>query len=168
MKIQLTEVEKEIGALVGMARFNRAKKDNLPDRIGMPLENQEKYDINGAQAEFAFCKLLGCFWNTDMNIFKGADVGKDIQIRATEYPAGSLMVYDVDNSEDVYILAIHSAYGIDFRGMIKGSEAKQEKYFTREIRGKRLLKACYVISQQDLNPFTLTDLVRIKSSLRNL
>lgn len=91
----------------------------------------------GACGEIAFCKGLGKFWSPTVNTFHAiADVGKNIEVRATARDDGSLIVRDNDDPDRWYVLVTGEPPVMTIRGRIRGRDAKRDEYL-RNPHGHR-------------------------------
>lgn len=89
-------------------------------------------DIDGAAAEMAYAKSVGCFWCAGLNTFKAPDVGS-IQVRSTAHRNGHLIVRRNDADDDTFVLVLTDAPIFDIIGSMKGVEAKADEFW-REPR----------------------------------
>lgn len=95
---ELDNNEMKRGAIIGKRRSDEAIRMGGKDQHGF---TGDKYGISimGAQGELALNKIRGTSWDESVNTFKTkADVGLDIEVRATDHPNGCLLFrYHIDN-----------------------------------------------------------------------
>lgn len=106
----------------------------------------------GAVAEISISLVLGEHWHAFLENLghgdrKPPDVGKNIQVRATEYRRGHLIVHPSDHDSDLFVLVLVAGQTIHIRGWLPGSEAKLPKYWGDKMRNGR---PAFWIPQSDL------------------
>lgn len=151
MLVTLTEEEWKFAANRGLNFYWRAQRNKMRDQIGMDPVNNLSFHIFGAVGEFAFAKAFSYKWDTSMNVFKGADVGSEYQVRTTTYAnSPHLMMQERDDPEYIYILACVKLQEVHLRGWCHGYEGKLDCFKQTHIRGKPLPKENYAIPAKQL------------------
>lgn len=149
MIVTLTQEEMSMAAFIGCRRRVESVSSNRKENHGRQAAQAWDIDVEGAAAEMAYCKFRGTYWSASVNSFKGADVGKNIQVRGTHHKSGSLIVRGADNDNHFYVLVVGSAPTYRICGWIRGSDAKQEKY-KKAPNGR---PPAYFVPQSDLLSF---------------
>lgn len=91
----------------------------------------------GACGELAYCKGIGRFWSPTVNTFhETADVGSNVEVRATTREDGSLIIRSNDSPDRWYALVTGTPPLMTIRGRIKGSDARRPE-FQRDPHGHR-------------------------------
>lgn len=87
--------------------------------------------IEGAAAELAVAKYLNCHFPASVNTFKGADLGKNIQVRAREpnakYPP-QLIIRPTDQDDEVFVLVVGASPNWEIIGGIVGRDGKRPEW----------------------------------------
>lgn len=149
--VVLTISEIQIAATIGATRQIESMRQGLKDSHGYNGNETWDVHIEGAAAELAFCKFRGRYWNAPVNNFKEADVGQNVQVRATKYNNGSLIVRKGDNDDHYYILLTGRVPNFRVVGWITGAEAKNPDWL--ETKGNSREPA-YFVPQSALNGFS--------------
>lgn len=126
IEIKLTREEVLYAAKAGVyRRINSLAKDYKDYYKDMKnqVHGAWSIDIDGALAELAAAKWLGCYWGGHVDLFKGPDV-LDLQVRSTCYMNGSLIIRGRDHDEYNYLLVLTRCPFAFIVGYMKGSEAK--------------------------------------------
>ncbi len=128
-RVQLTREEAIAAALVGAQRRMISHYAGQRDTHGMPADMVWMFEMEGALAECAFAKLVGLYWSATVNTFKGADVGRKIQVRQTIHEFGTLRITKEDPDEDLFVLMTGKLGSYTFRGAVRGWKGKQEQWW---------------------------------------
>jgi len=130
--IDLTEDEIFEAAIVGVTRRLRNLMKNAPDPVGPHPSLRWGNDIEGACGERAFAKAANLYWPG-----VGAPRAHDVsgyQIRTALGDDLSLIVYERDADDDVYILVTGPAPRLTVCGWMTAAEAKQPQHWNKHAR----------------------------------
>lgn len=119
--VTLNEEEMALGVKLGTERWLESRK------MGLTTTSSSSLDIFGSQGEIACAKALNIEFEGNLNSFKNPDLKyMNIQVRATVYKMGRLIIKRNDDPSHIYIL-VQSKGGNKFAvvGWIKGKEAKR-------------------------------------------
>lgn len=123
-EVVLTDDEYFAAMVSGCMRRAAARAKGIVHAHNRGLEGSEAIDIMGAVGEACVAKYLDRFW-LGPGTFRGADV-HDLQVRATSYKTGHLIVTDRDLPDAKYIL-VYVVNGTGYiRGWCYGKEGMQE------------------------------------------
>lgn len=90
----------------------------------------------GAVGELAFAKYREIPWDESVDTYHGTpDVG-GVEVRATTYEDGHLVIRDNDADDRIFVLVTGSAPEVEIRGWIRGADAKRDE-FLRDPHGYR-------------------------------
>lgn len=146
MLVNLTAIEVEICKLVAETRYKTSREMGLSGSYGsIPSID---IDISGAAAEMAVSKYLDCYWQAGINTFHAADIGTEIQVRATKHQAGKLILRNRDNPEHVYFLVVDMMPSFKIAGYVEGKKAMNDKYLTNF--GILSRPSCWAVPQEEL------------------
>lgn len=99
------------------------------DRHGAAsAENRLGLHFEGACGEQALCKALDRHWPGSVNSFKGADVGRNVQVRTRSKHDWELIVRSDDSDLDWFILVTGTAPSYRIHGYIQGRAAKRPEW----------------------------------------
>jgi hypothetical protein len=137
MNVTLPWSECLLAAQVGSMRRIYALRNGIDGAFsGGPAEPWDA-DIEGAAAELAVCKLIGCFW-TGMEV-SGSDrkegVTPDaggVQVRSTRLKSGSLILHEGDADDSAFVLVVGRIPRLDVKGWIHGRDGKRADYWRSE------------------------------------
>lgn len=150
-KVSLTMIEMMVACYTGAFRRIESKFSGRNDNKFTDGDNWAT-DMEGACAEMAYCKFRRHYWGCTVNSFSRADVGDNVQIKATNMEDGSLII-GVDTvdarPDDFYVLLTGVAPHFTIRGWIKASDAKTEGV----KKNPRNRREAYFVSQDRLNKF---------------
>lgn len=131
--VTLTNIEMVIAIAAGAYQTFKA--------IVKGYRNQHEYDgppwdisIEGTGAEIAYCKATGVTWSG--SIFKGPDVGENIQVRQTRYADGRLPFRvncpeeKKDNPKHRYVLVTGEMPNYKVIGWKLGLDCMRDEWFT--------------------------------------
>jgi len=135
-------------ASCGVLREIQARKNGKRTRF----ESRDSWgtNIEGACAELAVSRLIGCYWHAivaDPNGLPG-DAGP-LQIRSTPHDDGHLVVYDTDPDQAIFVLVIGTVPVFVVRGWMQGSMAKRSQWWRPEGKAP-----AYWIPQSELRPMS--------------
>jgi len=132
MIVTLSPSEGMFAANVGVARRIASLKRKLPNTSISPYlwEN----DINGAIAEYAFCKAMGLFWNTTVNV-GGIEDAYGYHVKSTAHKNGHLLIKQ-DSPEGRYVLVTVNELNCTIVGWMHSSEAMIDAYYRNEDPSK--------------------------------
>lgn len=119
ISVQLNNQEVKNSHVLATERYSVSRK--------MGLKNTCTYDedLFGMQGEIACAKGLKIPFTSNLNTFKGADLpGSNIQVRATKYFTGRLIIKDNDKPEYRYLLVRGDGVNFKLVGWCSGSTAK--------------------------------------------
>ena len=91
--ITLTWPEIILGAQMGCMRQIQNLRVGRRDRYDLTEKEGFAKHIMGCHGELAVAKWRGVYWSGQLGRLKAADVGVNIQVRATTYPEGRLVVH---------------------------------------------------------------------------
>lgn len=107
----------------------------------------------GTMGELATAKFFGLKWTPFSRNWKKipADVGGHIEVRATIYRTGDLLLHPKDKDARAYVLArLLPPNIVDLAGWMTGDEAKQEQFWQPATGNWRY--PCYRVPQTSLHP----------------
>lgn len=120
--VRLTPNEIHVAASHGLLRRYEKLQGKRGDRI-QKEESSWDNEIEGACAEFAWCKHLGLFWS-GVSDLRATD-GGGMEVRWTKHAHGGLIVYPHDSDDSIYVLAKGRAPNYRFVGWLRGGDAKK-------------------------------------------
>ncbi len=153
MKITLSKTEFFIGVQYGIMRQMHNLGNGLKDAYGAETMDGWGVHIEGACAEMVLAKALGCFYNGNMGDLKASDVNMPdlrIECRSTSYNTGRLILHEKDSDDALFFLLTGKAPTFEIRGFIKGSDGKQQKYWS-DPSGKE--RHAFFVPQSALTEF---------------
>jgi hypothetical protein len=104
----------------------QARKDRFYSRHDTELEKQQK-EIDGVLGELAVIKYLQIPTGPRLNVYHDlADVGEDLEVRATRRHHSPLIIRPYDEHKRRFILAVVSDYYVDLMGWIRGTEGMED------------------------------------------
>jgi hypothetical protein len=148
--ITLAAHELYTAAHVGVMRRIESLKDGRQNQHGFSGENPWDVDIEGACAEIAAAKAINRYWEPGVNTFKSADIGTNIQVRATKGASHCLIVREADRDDHFYLLVTGVAPTFHVVGWIRGADAKRPAY----LRDYNDRPAAYFVPQHALRPLS--------------
>lgn len=165
VRIGLTPEEQEEAAGVGLKREalrrSRGKGKRTPNDRGGSWSTR---NINGAIAELAAAKHYSVLdrWRTTQAYSLEhetitADVGENMQVRASDLPYAGLILHDYDK-EAPYILAIVTPVDVALVGWSTSKFAKSSTYWKSTGRGWSSRPA-YCVPQSDLFPMSTLEAI---------
>jgi hypothetical protein len=124
--VALTNDEYLAAMVSGCMRRMSGRANKRTHSNNRTSDGAEQIDILGAVGEACVAKYLDRFW-LGPGVFRGADV-HDLQVRATSYKTGHLILSDDDSPTAKYIL-VYASDGVGhIRGWCYGREGQQEMY----------------------------------------
>ena len=163
MKVELNEVEKEMGEIIAKKRYNLNRKNNVKDLavLGKAFSNGIHADIEGLWAELAFCKVAKVYPDEVFRLGytskrKGGDVGDaivnnmHIDVKSTKTETGRLITMQKNALVDSYVLLIGKEGKYRIAGAMKSSELCVPERFGLH----KLCKVpCFMAPQEELIPW---------------
>jgi hypothetical protein len=147
MWVDLSLAEMINGAIVGAIRhFESTQKGHRPNHGFDPENSALSIHIEGACGEIAVAKSRNMYFSGSVGTFKGADLGKLVQVRTRSRHEFDLIVRSDDADTHAFVLVTGVAPRYCVRGWIYGHEAKLDKYL--RCYGNR--PAAYFVPQSDL------------------
>ena len=144
--VELTNSEYLHALIAGSLRRADARAKGRQQYYGARTADSELLDIIGAVGECCVAKHRDVFW-CGAGEFRGDDVGS-LQVRATTYDNGHLVLTKSDEDNKPYVLVCVSNGVGKIRGWLYGREGKQERYWQdKSNRGPQ-----FYIQQSDLRP----------------
>lgn len=147
--ISLSLQEVHLAAQHGMMRRLSALKKARPDKYTNGDLTAWQGDIDGAIAELAVSKAFGTYWSGSVAI-RAVDAGS-VEVRATRYESGHLIVQRGDADDAVFVLAIVGDTRVRLAGYIGARAAR----VVGEFREERC--AGWWVAQSDL--FDVADIL---------
>jgi hypothetical protein len=135
--VQLSNEQIERAAIVGVRRELRAIREGLKDRYDWDRDGWKQH-IEGAFGEIAAATALGMEWTgEDINQFKGADVGANIQVRYRPGDFKDLSLRKTDSKKDLFLLVLPGDlknHIFEVVGWMPGEEAMTERFYHEDKR----------------------------------
>lgn len=129
IEITLSPEELMMCATVAAQRHVESLVSGRQDRHGAASsDNRLGHHFEGACGELALCKAKNMHWGGTVNSFKGADVGRNIQVRTRSRHDWDLIVRTDDSDLDWFVLVTGQAPDFTLRGYIKGRDAKRQEW----------------------------------------
>lgn len=128
-QVSLTTPEILSATVAGALRFAESVASQRKDAHG--FDNSKSgisLHIEGACGEMAFAKARNLYWGADINAFKNADVGKNIQVRTRSSHDFDLIVRADDKDTDIFVLVTGVCPNYCLRGWVYGKDAKKVEY----------------------------------------
>lgn len=151
MIVSLSESEIQLAYMVaGQRRGQNARLGRTP-RYGAGVEDW-KIDIIGCLGELAVAKATNKFWSGSLGNLKAKDVG-GIQVRATDYPQGRLILHPADADDDRFVLVRIAGTECDLRGWVFGKDGKQQKYWVENDPKWPKLRPAFFVPDESLTRF---------------
>jgi hypothetical protein len=149
--MKLNSEELDLANMIANSRINESQSSGRQDNHGASRSFQ--IDLIGAIGEIGFCKMYGLSYDRTglLNTFKASDiVGLPIQIRATNLPAGKLIVRNADDDDASFYVLVICSDGMTVRcpGWLRGLDAKNPSYLFAP-NGR---EPAYFVPQAVLNP----------------
>lgn len=150
MIVELSNIEVETARLIGKARYNNARANNMHDGKVDHYTNEE-IDLEGSAAEIAAAKLLNVYPDMQAIQLPEWDLKSKnnftIDVKTTHHEDGRLIatMKKQDIACDFYMLMVGSAPLYDCRGF-----AHRSKLFHPDSIGEMLGKKLYMLTQDQL------------------
>jgi hypothetical protein len=149
MIVTLTSVELNECRIQGERRHSESKGNGLKDKWGFePGESAVWQDINACCGELAAARAYGMEWQARINNFHDPDIGVATQVRTAKRSSDSLIIRDIDNPDNIYVLVI-GRYPMPVYwvvGSIIGRRGKDERW-RRAPNGR---PPAYFVPQREL------------------
>lgn len=128
-EITLTPEELHMCATIASCRHIESLVSGRRDRHGAAnSDNGLGKHFDGACGELAFCKARDLHWGGTVNSFKGADVGRNVQVRTRSEHGYDLIVRSDDSDLDWFVLVTGKPPTFVVRGYIRGRDAKRAEW----------------------------------------
>lgn len=145
MRIKLANYDVFLALEIGGLRNIQSIVNGMIPKVGVSSWDAH---VEGAAGEIAVARLLNEPWTGALwHFHEKPDVGDLYEVRTTKHQAGHLLVYKQDSDEFLYVLVTGAAPRFDVRGYIKGSAAKQVRWWNAE-----LVRPGYFVPQSELLP----------------
>jgi len=146
-KVTLEYHELLLAGIAGVMRQveNLKLKREAAHGIERGTKGDWQANIEGVIGELAVSKHLDVYWK-GKGEFRGADVGRDFQVRTTSYATGHLWLFREDPEDKVFILVTGSGLEYHIRGWINGAQGKRQKYWGSKQEGRE----AFWVPQHDL------------------
>ena len=133
MIITLSAEDLEVGRRAGITRHTHSRKQGLKSGFD---DKDNEMDILGAQGEIAAAQCLWIPFEPQVDTFKAADIGVNLQVRTTPRTNGRLILKRGDNPEHIYIL-VRKLAASDFEvvGWVFGHEGQRPEYLKKVGHG---------------------------------
>lgn len=135
--VQLVEKDADRAAIAGVRRELRAIRDGLKDRYGWERDGWKQH-VEGAMGELAASFALGMPWSgEDIDQFKGADIGENVQVRYRPGNYKDLSLRHGDKKSDVFVLVLPADprnFIFEVVGWIDGKEAMTDRFYHEDKR----------------------------------
>ena len=104
-------------------------------KYGQTGQNDLQNHFYGAMGEFAVAKCLDIYNCNTVNTFKAADLGGNLQVRATGCARNTKLIVRPDDRDDDYFILVDiqkadGYYNATVGGWIRGEDAKQECFLS--------------------------------------
>lgn len=108
-----------------------------------------RVDVLGACGEIAVAKAVNKFWSPSVNtMHRIADVGTNIEVRATDRENGSLIIRGNDDEDRWYFLVTGEPPEMVVRGYIRGADARRDEW----VRNPHGHRTAWFVPQSALLP----------------
>jgi hypothetical protein len=130
----LTDKELQAAVRVGTRRYEDSRAGNFKIEVYAPQADREtriKVDINSAGGEIAASRITNLPLNPPFNNFKGADIGKKVDVKTAKYDTDCLIVRpddvdgEIDRNDWWYVHVTGQIPNYKVWGAIKVSDAKK-------------------------------------------
>ncbi|MCU1616568.1 MAG: hypothetical protein JWO98_4108 [Frankiales bacterium] len=151
MQVQLTPSEFNAAVDIALERFQQSSTagHNHASTYERTWVKRLEEETIGACGELVLCKALGRFWSPSVNTFHAiADVGQNIEVRATRRDEGSLILRDNDDPERWYVLVTGDPPTMTVRGCLRGRDGRRDEWL-RDPHGYR---RAWFVPQDALRP----------------
>lgn len=147
--IELTEIETMFAAVAGAMRHYNAVLNGRHDAIGVKgdFDTSLARHVNGAGGEQAVAKCCGKYWGGPRGVFKGPDIGRNIQVRTRTRHDWELPVREGERDDHVFFLVTGIVPRFAVRGWIMGRDAKRPDWW-KDHGG---LPPAFFVPQDELN-----------------
>ena len=127
--VTLTEPEIAIAFMVAGQREGMNFHNGAQQNYGNDGTDWGK-PVIGCMGEMALAKYKDRYWSGNVGNYDAADVGRNMEVRATTLTSGNLLLHDEDKDHHFYFLAIIAQHTVYLHGYIKGAVGKDKgKYW---------------------------------------
>jgi hypothetical protein len=152
--VTLSQTEMQNASNVGVVRHHESTKRNSKASGGFVEDefSMLQIHIQGAMGEVCVAKVLDLYYDGSVNTYSKADIGTNIQVRATLKHNGFLRVVkedEKDNPDHYYFLVTGYAPYLCVRGWMKGLDAKSNEKHFWSMGGR---PPYFFIPQNELHP----------------
>lgn len=151
--------EEEMRRADAEGRLRRQSSKHLHDYNAAEFTKEEDFieqDINGRAAEIAWCRYSGLPEAAVVGAYRKPDSGRNVQVRSSKLPHGSLIFRrERDSIDHYFVLVIGVRPTFKLAGWIAGIEAKKIGRFM----DKNGEKPMQLVSQHQLKP--VPELIKI-------
>jgi hypothetical protein len=124
-------------------------------KYGQTGQNDLQNHFYGAMGEFAVAKCLDIYNCNTVNTFKAADLGSNLQVRATGCARNTKLIVRPDDCDDDYFILVDiqkadGYYNATVCGWMQGVDAKQECFLSDAGHSDR--PKAYFLSEKHLSP----------------
>lgn len=137
MYVKLSEKDADRAAVAGVRRELRAIRDNLKDRYQWERDGYKQH-VEGAMGELAASYALNMPWSgEDIDQFKGADIGENVQVRYRPGSYKDLSLRHGDKKTDLFVLVLPADpknFIFEVVGWISGKDAMTERFYHEDKR----------------------------------
>ena len=125
IEVTLTAAEQLMAQTIGLLRQAASVRMGLSNKHGRAGGDEDTDHILGACGEIAAARVLGRYWGGDVNSFKRADIGRNVQVRTRSRHDWELLVRPDDDSEAIFILVTGAPPRLRVHGWMQGHDAKR-------------------------------------------
>jgi len=148
--VDLTEQELMLALTVANMRHIASRRRGLKNAHGFDGRGEFEVDALGAQAEMALAKWTRTYWSASVDTFHGADLGDRVQVRATTYRDGHLLIRQCDPIDHTYVLVVRlSPFQFRIAGQIEGREARRAEFLSQPDQSR---VPVWAVPQSALHP----------------
>jgi hypothetical protein len=149
--MQLTTQDLFIAAQAGILRHISAIARDRPERYGVPPGDRWGVNIEACISEYLVAQVTNRSWRPFVAVPGDlpADVGLDIQVRHTHHLHGSLIFYEKDSKDQIYVLVVGSHIKQKIAGWIIGRDGMRQEFWKHDAR-----EPGYFVPQSALRPIS--------------
>jgi len=126
--IGIAKMRNKISIANNRKPFNGAPSDSEATELEL--------NIMGVTAEIAVAKSLNKYWAPEFIDLLDYDIHPNIQVRATKYKTGNLIVNPKDNDHHKFYLVIVNGSEFNIVGWEYGGLCKKEEYYQNKGNGR--------------------------------
>lgn len=135
--VKLEKEQADRAAIAGVRRELRAIHEGLRDRYDWERDGWKQH-IEGAMGELAASFALNMPWSgEDIDQFKGADIGENVQVRYRPGNYKDLSLRHGDKKTDIFVLVLPADpknFIFEVVGWISGKDAMSERFYHEDKR----------------------------------